>query len=160
MPYADLVASDEYQSKYAGAALDIVIALATDPGNPIIGGTSGINVAEDFEMVPIEEAGNDGVDEYAIGRHTLSGTIPLFWSPEYNDNLLTRQNFVLKGEFIIFRRIAPGRPQEGENVDVFVGVVFNQQGSQQAARGALTMNLAFMAERRYSGEEWAALTGT
>lgn len=158
MAYADLVASDEYQSKYAGAAIEVVIVDIANPGSPIIGATAGINPADDFETVPIEEAGNDGVDEIVQGRHSGAMTIPAFFSPQYNDSLPTRQDFIGK-TYTIYQRIAPGRPQAGAILNVWTGAKLQRYGIAQAARGALTVDLSFAFERRYKGEEWAVLAG-
>ena len=157
-PYADLVASPAYISKYAGAAIEVVIADANAPQNVIIGATAGISPAEDYEAVPIEEAGNDGVDEYAQGRMTGAMRIPAFFTPQWNDTLPTRQSFVGK-RYIITERIAPGRPQAGTILNVYVQCTLRTLNSQMGARGAKTLDLEFAYTRRYNGSEWAALTG-
>ena len=154
MGYATFVASADYTSKMAGAALAIKLYDESNIGAPIIGGATGLNESDDFESIPIEEAGNDGVDEIVQGRHTCAGTIQAFWSPQRNDALPTRQTFIGK-KFTIVVEIAPGRPGAGSIVDVFTGAVLNRRASAFGARGARTIDIAYMAERHYNGTEWA-----
>jgi hypothetical protein len=159
MSYADFVATDDYRSKHAGSALAILIFNEDSPGPPLISAATGINSTDDFETVPIEEAGNDGVDEIVQGRHTVSFTVQAFWTPERNDTLPTRQDFIGR-KWTVMVVIAPGRPGAGNVVDVWTGCVLSRVGGAHGARGAKTTDLAFSAERRYSGQEWATLSGT
>lgn len=156
MTYADLQALADYRTKYTGAKVAITLYNAENPSEIIIGATTGLNISEDFEAVPIEEAGNDGVDEHAQGRHTGSCTVPAFYTPEWQDQLPTRQSFKGKS-YVVMARVAPGWPGEGTVLDVLVGCVLTRMGKQMGARGALTLDLAFNITRRYSGAEWAAL---
>ncbi len=156
--YSDLVADPAYRSKYAGAALEVVIANEDSPSELIIGATTGQNLSEDYETIPIEEVGNDGVDEQAQGRHSGTLSIPAFWTPEWNDTLPTRQTFVGKSYFI-YVRIAPGRPQAGTVVNAYIGCRLSRIGMSFGARGAQTLDLAFAFTRRYNGAEWALLNG-
>jgi hypothetical protein len=159
MAYADLVALDDYRSKFAGASLAILIFNEDEPGAPLIAAATGINSTDDFETIPIEEAGNDGVDEIVQGRHTVSFTVQSFWTPERNDALPTRQNFIGR-KWTVMEVIAPGRAGEGTPTDVWTGCVLSRVGGAHGARGAKTSDLAFSGERRYNGQEWATLTGT
>lgn len=156
MSYADFQALADYRTKHTGARIQVIIYNAANPSEVIIGAVTGLNVSEDFEVVPIEEAGNDGVDEHAQGRHTASCTIPAFYTPEWQDKLPTRQSFKGKS-YTIMKRVAPGWPGEGTVLAVLVGCVLSRIGDQMGARGALTLDLAFNLTRRYSGAEWAAL---
>lgn len=158
MSYADFVALEDYASKHAGAALSILLYDESNPGAPIISGATGINYTDDFETIPIEESGNDGVDEIVQGRHTINFTLQSFWTPERNDALPTRQSFLGK-KYTIMEVIAEGRPGAGTPVDVITGCVLSRNGGAHGARGAKTSDLAFSGERRYNGTEWAALTG-
>jgi len=156
MPYAEFQATADYASKHAGAALRILIFNEKDPGAPIIGAATGINGTDDYEAIPIEEAGNDGVDEIIQGRHTVSLTVQGFWTPEWNDRLPTRQDFIGK-KWTVMEVIAEDRPGAGEIVDVWTGCVMSRNGLAHGARGAKTFDLAFQAITRYNGKEWAAL---
>ena len=80
MSYSDFVASEEYASKQSGSALHVLIIDEDDPTQTVIGATTGINATDDFETIPIEEAGEDGVDEIVQGRHSGNLTIPAFWT--------------------------------------------------------------------------------
>jgi hypothetical protein len=156
MAYSDFQALADFTSKHSGAAIGILIYDEDSPGAPIIGAATGINSTDDFETIPIEEAGNDGVDEIVQGRHTNSFTIQSFWTPERNDALPTRQAFIGR-KWTVQEVIAPGRPGAGNVVNVYTGCVMSRNGQAHGARGAKTIDLAFQCERRYSGAEWSAL---
>ena len=156
--YAEFAADEEYTSKQSGSAIEVLIINADDPSDVIIGATTGINSTDDFEVIPVEEAGEDGVDEIVQGRHSLQFTIPAFWTPEWGDNLPTRQNFIGKS-YVVIERFGEDRPNAGVVINAFTGCKLSRVGQQQGARGAKTVDLAFACQRRYNGAEWAALTG-
>lgn len=157
--YTTFMASDEYATKISGSGVLAVIINALDPSDVIIGAVTGVNISEDFEIIPIEEGGNDGVDEIVQGRHTINVTLQAFWTPKWNDTMPTRQTFIGK-EYVILEKVAPGRPQEGNVLNAVTGCKISRVGQAHGARGAKTFDIAFGAERRYSGSEWAALSGT
>ena len=158
MSYAAYRASDAYTSKVAGASVEILILNADDPSEVIIGRTTGMNSNEDFETLPVEEAGESGVNEIVDGRHTITGNLPAFYSPQWNDRLPTRQNFIAK-RYTIMKRIGEDWPHAGTVLDVVTGCKLSRLGNQQGARGLITLDMAFTGERRYNGGEWEALTG-
>lgn len=159
MAYADLVADASYRTKKTGAQLEIVLVLEDDPTDAVIGAASGINCNESYETVPVEEAGNDGVDEIAQGRHRGSCSLSYFWTPARGDSLPTRQSFIGKS-YAILIRIGVNQPLEGTVVDAFVGCVVNANNSSVQARGARMGDLSFDFTRRFSGGEWAAAYGS
>lgn len=155
MAYADLEASDSYVSKHSGAGVAVALYDENDVAAPLLGAASNVNATDDFEGIGIEEAGNDGVDEWVLGRHSGSGTIQAFFTPKWNDALPTRQNFIGR-RFILIEKIAATRPSAGEILNAYVGVIITRVGSSHGARGAKTFDIAINYERRYSGSEWAA----
>lgn len=157
--YADFTADSEYQSKQSGSAIEVLIVNSADPSDVIIGAVTGINNTEEFETIPIEEAGEDGVDEIVQGRHTGSMSLPAFWTPAWNDTLPTRQTFIGK-EYVIIERFGEDRPNAGVVVNAYVGCKLNRFGQSHNARGAKTVDLAFVYTRRYNGAEWSALSGS
>ena len=157
--YAEFVQSDAYQSKSPGAALEVLIQNELNPAESLIGKTSGLNINEDFETLPVEESGNDGVDEIVQGRHQVTCSVPGFWSPAYGDNLPTRQDFIGK-TWTIIKRIATPFPGAGTVVDVVTGAKLSSLANQTGARGLVTINMSFTAERRYNGKQWADISGT
>lgn len=158
MAYSDFKVDDDYVSKQTGSAIEVVILEGDDPGEALIGAATTINHTDDFETVPIEEAGQPRADEIAQGRHSGSGTVQSFWTPEWNDRLPTSQNFIGR-EFTILERKGLERPFEETVVNAFDGVKISRVASSHGARGAKTVDLAFSYERRYNGEEWADLSG-
>ena len=159
MPYNDFIATPEYPAKVSGAHIGVAIydeALPAAP--PILGGTTGINASDDLEGIPIEEAGNEGVDEIVQGRHTLQGSIQSFWSAERNDALPTRQSFIGK-KYLILEIVADERVGAGEVVNAYTGCVITRVGNAHGARGPKTVDITFLAERRYNGLEYATLNG-
>ena len=156
--YAEYQASDAYPSKTAGASVEVSIVDETRPQETLIGKTTGLTWNEAFEVLPVEEGGNDGVDEIVQGRHTVNCSVPAFFSPQFNDNMPTRQTFMGK-KYTIIMRIAEPFPNAGRVLNVWTGAVLQDVSGQQGARGLMTVNMSFMAERRYNGTEWAALTG-
>lgn len=155
MPYADFQLTDQYTSRVPGASVEVLIINSRDPADVIIGKVTGANANEDFETLPVEEAGESGVEEIAQGRHTGSMTVPAFYSPKWNDSLPTRQTF-LGREYTIIKRIAADFPNAGTVLEVYTGCRLNRIGTQQAARGLMTFDLSFLYKRRYNGAEWAA----
>ncbi len=87
MGYADFRGTDQYPSKASGASIEVLIVDESDPSLVIIGATTGINENEDFEVIPVEEAGNEGTDEIVQGRHTISFTVTIIitWRTGYED---------------------------------------------------------------------------
>lgn len=162
MAYDEFQNDPGYASKHAGAALEIQIYDENNPGQPLIGAATGINISDDLEVIPIEEAGNEGIDEQVQGRHSLNFTIQAFWSPERNDKLPTRLDFIGK-KYTIFVKIArkkegvTERAGAGETTDVITGCVFSRIGSAFGARGSRTFDIAGSAEFRYTGAQWFAL---
>lgn len=158
MAYADFQAQDAYVSKHSGSGLEAVLLDETDPSQIIVGAVTSFNYTDDFEVIPVEEAGNDGVDEIVQGRHSGTGTIQHFWTPEWNDNLLSRDEFIGR-KFTVLIRVASEREGAGAVQDAFTGVAISRVGASHGARGARTMDLAFSYETRYNGARWAAKSG-
>lgn len=158
MTYADFQTTESFRTKKAGANFDVAIVNANDPADRVLGAAAGLNFNDQFSTNPVEELGNDGVDEFTDGRHRGTGTVSAFWTPEWADRVPTRQNFIGR-KYTIFNRIAQGREGAGTVVDVFTGSKINSVSSDIAPRGNRMINLGFDYARRYSGEEWAALAG-
>ena len=154
MSYAEYQQTDAYRSKVAGAHVEVLILDALSPSEIIIGKTTGINWNEDFETLPVEESGNDGVDEIVDGRHAITGNVPAFFTAQWNDSLPTRQSFIGK-RYTIIERIGEDWPNAGTVLNAATGCKLSRQGQQMGARGLKTVDLAFTAERRYNGAEWA-----
>lgn len=164
MSYAQFAASDSYISKQPAAHVEIVLLDESNVAEPVIGASTGINWGEDYEQNGVEEAGNEGIDEIPTGAHSMSGTLPAFYTPQWNDRLPSRQNFLstIGGKsYTILERIPASRSSTGAPVvlNALVGCKISRYGSQQGARGLKTIDLAFRGTRRYNGEEWAALSG-
>lgn len=158
MGYAEFQQGDSYASKAGGASIEVMIIDEDNPSSVIIGATTGINWSEDYEAIPIEEAGAEGVDEIVQGRHSVNASIPAFWSPAWNDSLPTRQTFIGKS-YTIIERYGPKWPNAGTVLNAVVGCRINRLSASHQARGAKTLDLGFIGKTRYSGAEWAALAG-
>ena len=158
MTYAEFQGADSYVEKKSGAHIAIVMFDESTPTEPIIGAATGINSTDDFETLPVEEAGEDGANEIVQGRHSVNLTINAFWTPQRNDKLPTRQNFINR-EWTVMEVIAPKRIGAGTPVNVFTGCKLSRNGTSHGARGLKTIDLALQAITRYSGKEWADKTG-
>lgn len=158
MAYADFVQQDIYASKLSGSHVSVLLFDSTDPTSPIIGAASGINWSGELETLVVEEAGQDGADEIVQGRHSLSGTVSAFFTPQRNDVLPTRQTFIGK-EYTIIEQIAEGREGAGTPINVITGARMSRVASSHGARGLKTSEMAFTAKRRYNGQEWATKSG-
>ena len=162
MKYSDFAATAAFTDKHAGAAVRIVIYKASDPTTALIGRLTGINFDDQFEVLPVEESGLDGVDEIAQGRHTGNLTINGFFTPERNDKLPNRGNFLVAGdgeEYTLMQVTGQFRLGDELPLNVFVGAKCSRHNGAQGARGLLTFDLAFSYTRRYSGSQWADLSG-
>ncbi len=159
MGYADFMADDAYPQKHAGASIEVLLVNENNPSDVTIGATTGINWSEDYEAIPIEEAGSEGTDEIVQGRHSISGSIPAFWTPEWGDKLPTRSSFIGKS-YTVIERIGPDWPNAGTVVNAITGCRINRLGNSHNARGVKTVDLAFNGKTRYNGIEWAGLSGT
>ena len=158
MPYSDFAASDAYTGKKSGAGVQVVILDGDDPAVSIIGAVSNINWSDDFEALPVEEAGNEGADEIVAGRHSGQLSISSFFTPERGDNVLSRGNFIGR-EFVVLEIVAPEREGAGNVLNAFYGCKGNRVSSSHGARGLKTLDLGFVYENRYNGQEYADLTG-
>lgn len=160
--YSEFVATPEYKSKQAGAAIKVLIMLESDPTRTIIGAVSGLQYNDALEAIGIEEAGNDGVDEIIQGRHSGNLSVNAFWTAEWNDELPTRQTFLgsAGGPYTVLEMGSDDRPNMADVVlNAFVGCRIDSMGANVGARGPKTMDIRMLFTRRHSGSEWAALTG-
>lgn len=161
MRYSEYKGKDAYRQKHSGSAVRIVIYRASEPNKPLIGNTTGINWTDQFEQLPVEEAGEEGVNEITTGRHSGSATVNGFFTPERNDKLPSRENFLdagTGGEYTIMEVVGNKREGVGVPLNVFVGSKINSYGSAHGARGLKTFDASFTYTHRYNGEQWATLT--
>lgn len=158
MGYQDFVDSKDYDSRVAGASIAVLVYEEGDLSKPVIAGTTGINAGDDFEGIPIEESGNEGVDEIVQGRHTGQASMQAFWSAARNDRLPTRQDFIGK-RYIILEVMAEDRPGAGQVQNAYTGVRITHLGHAHGARGPKTVDMTYMFEHRYTGLQWATLNG-
>lgn len=159
MAYADFKADDAYASKHDGAAVQVVFVNESDPTDTLVGAVTSFNINNTFRLGPVEEAGNDGVDEITVGAHSGNGDFAAFFTPEWNDRLPTRQDFIGRS-YTIMRRVGVNRDFEGTVLDAVTGAKLERVSHQHPARGNLMVSASFMFERHYNGDEWAKLTGT
>ena len=162
MGYSDLATSDRYEAKQSGADVAFMLLDESDPNNAdlrIVGNVSSLTANSDFERIPIEEVGERVVSEIVDGRVTVNGSLTSFWAPKWGDKLPTTQDFVGKS-YTILKLVAPDRPNAGTVLGAVTGAKITSCNESLAARGALSVNMGFVAQRRYSGQEWANLTGT
>lgn len=160
--YSEFRASPEYKSKHTGSAIKVVILLETDATQTIIGAVTGLQYNDAMEAVGIEEAGNDGIDEIIQGRHSGNVSVSAFWTPEWNDTLPTRQTFLgsAGGPYTILEMGSDDRPNMADVVvNAFTGCRIDNMSANVGARGPKTMDIRLLFTRRYSGSEWASLTG-
>lgn len=157
--YTDYQAMDAYTARKSGSEIAIVLYESTTPSSPLIGNLAGINASDEFETLPVEEAGEDGTNEIVQGRHSVSFNLNGFWTPEKEDLLPSRQNFIGRS-FTAMEVIAGGRPGAGTPVRVYTGCKMSGYTAAHGARGLKTIDLRFSALRRYSGEEWSELAGS
>lgn len=155
MTYTEFIATSAYREKFSGSHIDIVIVNEDDPNDIIIGAASGLNDAENFEALTVEEAGEAGANEIVQGRHDGALSVPAFWTPAWNDSAPTRQNFIGR-RFVILERVASERPGAGVTLNAYVGATIRSLNSAVGARGLRTFDFSFVYLTRYSGAEWAA----
>lgn len=160
--YSEFRVSSEYKSKHTGSAIKVVILLESDATRTIIGAVTGLQYNDALEAVGIEEAGNDGIDEIIQGRHSGNLSVSAFWTPEWNDTLPTRQTFLgsAGGPYTVLEMGSDDRANMADVVvNAFIGCRIDSLGANLGARGPKTMDIRMLCTRRYSGAEWAALTG-
>jgi hypothetical protein len=159
MSYAEFEQDAAYNAKMDGAAFQVILRDADNPAVVFLGAVSNQSFSDNYSTTAVEECGDDGVNEIVQGRHTGTGSLSGFWTGERGDALPTRQSFLGK-KYTMTYVIAPGRPGAGNVTDAFTGVTLVSNDSGVQARGARTFNLSIQYLRRYSGAEWAALSGT
>ena len=162
MKYSELQATAAYRDVPTGSGARIVIYRVSDGAPVLIGSTTGLSGADDFEQVAIEESGEDGVNEIATGRHTGSANCSLFFRPELNDKLPTRDTFLGDGrgeEYTILRVVGDKRIGVNIPLDVYEGCKITRFGIEQGARGPITAQLSFLYIRRRNGKQWMEDTG-
>ena len=159
MAYGDFQALEQYISKLAGAAVTVKLVNESDPSDAVIGAASNLQWRDNFEQVPIEEAGSEGVDEHATGRHDGSGSLSAFFTPAWSDALPSREDFIGKS-FLLMTKMGDEREGAGTTLNAFVGLKITGVSSNHGARGAKTLDISFVYQTRYKGKDWADLTGT
>jgi hypothetical protein len=158
MAYSDFKTLPEFREKQSGAGVEILIFDALNPGAPIIGAASSLNITEEFAVTPVEEAGNDGVDEFVQDRHTGRADVSAFFTPAWSESVPTRQSFIGKS-YTVIERVAIGRAGAGSVLRVLDKCRITGVSQGHGARGAMTTNLSLVFSRSYNGAEWAALAG-
>lgn len=157
MAYADYTQLDAYQSKVSGSHVEIRLYRA-DQTKPMISQSAGINVSDAYEVLQVEEAGDEKVEETVIGRHNGSGSLEAFWTAERNDALHTPENFLaVENEFTLQEVIARGRPGAGTVVNCYTGVYLSNISHSHGARGLKNMSFQFVYETHYNGLQWSAV---
>lgn len=159
MTYSAFQKTPEYKSKVAGAAVAVVIYDSINQGAPIIGNCSGINATDEFEQNVVEQAGEIAPDEIVPGRNTISFTINGFWTSEREDELPSQDNFIER-EFTVYEVRGADQPSPGEIIRVYTGCRITRYNVAHGARGLKTLDLAFVALKRWSGAQWAAQTAS
>lgn len=159
MTYSEFQADPAYTEVADGAAFGVVVVSASDPSERLVGATTNLNFNENFSSQPVEEGGVDGINEFPQGAHSGSLSFSLAWRPEQNDKLPTRQNYLNQGLYMVLVTPAEGRPGAGLVSDAFTGVRITSAQQGVPGRGNRSINVQAFYSRRYSGEEWAALTG-
>jgi hypothetical protein len=158
MKYSEYKQTNDYKEAKSGSQLEILIIDEANPKFSPLGRCSGLTWNESTEQNPVEEVGNDGVDEIVDGKMTYTFSLTSFLIPKQNDTELTRRNF--KGKrFTILQVTSSKWPNAGVVISALTGCKFSGRGVSQNARGLVGNNVSGMACNRYTGEEWAALTG-
>lgn len=153
MDYAEFKQLTAYREKVSGSHIDVVIVNAADANDILIGAASSINAAEDREAIPIEEMGDLVAKEIVQGRNGLTFSVTSMWTPEWNDNVPSTGQ--LGGVYLIYERMADGRPGEGTILNVYDKSVIRGVNQSVSSRGAKTFDLSFVATQRYNGQQWA-----
>ena len=166
MKYSDYIARKAYRSKVTGAGLRVLIFKGTDT-EPMIGYTTGNSARDSFEQASVEEAGEDGVNEIPTGRHSGSGNLSIFWSPDRNDVLPSRDTFIEDGEGVEYtilvqsgnRRTGTDPNGDGIVFNAFLGVKITDYSQSFGARGLATGEISYVYTDRKSGVKWAERAG-
>lgn len=156
MGYAELVASDDYITKHAGAELQVLLVSEADPGKILIGAVTGLTVTVAYEVVGVEEAGNEKTTQQVQGRATVTASLNAFWTPEWGDRLQDTSNFIGEGPYTIIVQIGPNWPNAGTVVDAVTGCIMSNHNKSFGARGARTMDMAFAGIESLRGTSWEA----
>ena len=161
MAYSDFKDGPTYASKRSGAGVGFLLVNALDASDVIVAAGTSLNDRNDFETIPVEEAGNDGVDEHVQGRHSGSGSLALYFTAQANDKLPTRENFLGK-VYTVLRFIAniPGSDSPDTVLDAWVGVRISGINTQHGARGNLSIDASFVFTNHYNGEQYAEIASS
>ena len=168
MKYSEYRVTPTYRSAQSGAAIRIIFrrvddaATAIGTSTEIYGRSTGISASDDFEVNAVEEAGEDGVNEHAMGRHTGQGNSQMHFRAELNDLLPSRGDFLADGEgqeFTILEVMGDKRRGVNVPINVYTGCRIGRVASSQGARGLKTIDVSFQYQQRYTGQQWADLTG-
>jgi hypothetical protein len=159
MAYSDFVQSDGYNTKETGAAYSLVLIDVQNPSVPILEAMGGINWADNFPDSPVEEAGNDRVEEFVKERHSGSGNCSFFHTPKRNDKMPTVETF-LGRDFVIVQSVAPKREGAGNVINYFQGVSVTGYNSSHGARGLVNGSFSFNYIERKNGQEHADSYGS
>ena len=160
MGYADYQTTPQYANKQSGALHGMLIQNEADPTDKLQGATTGFNWNEDYEGIPVEEMGNDGVDEHVDGRMTVAGSFTMNASSKRVDALVSRSRHIGLRYTIIEYIAKSGNPDVvGTVVSAATKCKLTALSSQNASRGIRTISVNFAGSTRYTGAEWADLTG-
>lgn len=158
-PYAADVESNArvYDGKRAGSTFLVQIrdvatkALVAD-------GVTQWSADDAFEVLQVEETGEDGINETVDGRHNGQGSFSGNFTAHRQDLLPSRSDNVR--EFTITVKPRPDQADAGIPQIVLVGVHFTSINVQGAARGLVTLTGAFTYQRKYTGVKFAVQSGT
>lgn len=163
MKYSELAATATYRSGLAGAGVRVMIYRVSDRQTVLVGSTAGISPSDDFEVVSLEEAGSNGVDELVSGRHTGQCNVQGYFRLETNDLLPTRDTNLGEGdgeEYVVMQIMGDKRVGVRIPINVYEGCkITRYTPGSHGARGVLNFDLSFLYKRRYNGRQWMNKTG-
>ena len=174
--------SDKYNHVFGASEVYYVISLDKGGALKPIGRGSAFNVDGTIEQTPVEEYGVEIVREYVDGKYTLAGRFESFFIPSQEDVMPNTQKFrdkiytvqmVCAGAVAakLLKEYVYDDPASGDTIDEltmnvgtvvqlegmvlkqWTGVKFTGKGLNGSARGIVGVNVSFVAEQEYSGDE-------
>jgi hypothetical protein len=163
MGYTAFKADAAYTSKTAAAFIALALINENDSTDRLAGAFTGGNVGDPFEVIPIEEGGNDGIDEYVQGRNgPVNVSVTMQLAPKYVDWLQSRNNYLGKRFTLLAYmedRNKPDMEWTGTVLWAVTGVVVSSIDINHGARGAVNCTVTGQGETKYTGDQWATKTG-
>lgn len=159
MEYSTFAGTPAYSSRLSGAMIDLLFVAEDNPAEKFMIGFSGLSTNEGFEMIPIQELGNNIVEEIVAGQYTVGASVNGFWSPRYGDDFLPTTTNYIGRHYTMLVLGAEKSAMPGVVLEAYRGVRLSGVQTSVGVSGVRTFSATALGKDKVSGADFAAMMG-